>query len=114
MEGLDAESYDRVYDDRRLVGRILGYFRPDVRAMSLVAGMVVLSSLLDAVLPLLVAWGLDRITEHDAGFDRTTWFLIVAVLISGVLSWGFNYIRQSRTARVVGDVVLRLRLDAFS
>lgn len=114
MEGLDAESYDRVYDDRRLVGRILGYFRPELRAMSLVAGMVVLSSLLDAVLPLLVAWGLDRVTEDDAGFDRTTWLLVGGVLVSGAASWGFNYIRQSRSARVVGDVVLRLRLDAFS
>jgi ATP-binding cassette subfamily B protein len=113
MDGLEAESYDRAYDDRRLVGRILGYFRPEVAAMLLSSGMVVLTSLLDAALPLIVAAGLDRLTDNEIAFDGTAWLLVAGVLVAGALSWGFNYVRQSRTARVVGDVVLRLRLDAF-
>ncbi|MEA2529259.1 MAG: hypothetical protein QOG89_903 [Thermomicrobiales bacterium] len=112
MDGLDAESYDRAYDDRHLVGRILSYFRPELPSMLLAAGMVVLTSLLEAVLPILVALGLDRLTD-DRAFDRFAWLLVGGVLVAGALSWGFNYLRQSRTARVVGDVVLRLRLDAF-
>jgi ABC-type multidrug transport system fused ATPase/permease subunit len=113
MDGLEAESYDRAYDDRRLVGRILGYFRPELGPMLLAAAMVVLTSLLDAALPLIVAAGLDRLTSNGKTFDRTTWWLVGGVLVAGAFSWGFNYVRQSRTARVVGDVVLRLRLDAF-
>src|SRR5215216_5259790 len=113
MDGLEAESYDRSYDDRRLVDRILRYFRPEAATMLIVSGMVVLTSLLDAALPLIVARGLDRVTADETAFDGTTWLLVGAVLVAGALSWGFNYLRQSRTARVVGDVVLRLRLDAF-
>jgi ATP-binding cassette subfamily B protein len=113
MDGLDAESYDRAYDDRRLAGRILGYFRPETGTMLLAAAMVVLNSLMDAALPLLVAAGLDRVTGDDTKLDRGAWLLVGGVLVAGVLSWTFNFVRQSRTARVVGDVVLRLRLDAF-
>jgi ABC-type multidrug transport system fused ATPase/permease subunit len=39
--------------------------------------------------------------------------LILAVLITGALSWTFNFIRQHYTARTVGNVVLDLRRDAF-
>ena len=30
MDGLGAEAYDRKYQDRQLLGRILGYFRPQI------------------------------------------------------------------------------------
>ena len=39
--------------------------------------------------------------------------LVAAVLVTGVLSWVFNFIQRWYTARVVGDVVLDLRTDAF-
>ena len=41
------------------------------------------------------------------------WQLTIAVFFFAVFSWIFNFIRQSRTAVVVGDVVLKLREDAF-
>ena len=50
MEGLDAESYDRTYDDRGLIERILKYFKPQRRAMGLIVVMVVLNSAMDALL----------------------------------------------------------------
>jgi ABC-type multidrug transport system fused ATPase/permease subunit len=37
----------------------------------------------------------------------------VAILISGVFSWTFNFIRRYFTARAVGNVVLQIRQDAF-
>jgi ATP-binding cassette, subfamily B, bacterial len=113
MEGLDAESYDRVYSDRGLLKRILSYFRPNASAMALVVAMVVLNSLMDAAFPILISNGINRLEEDGAVFGRSTWLLVGAILISGVLAWTFNYFRQSRSAVVVGDVVLRLRLDAF-
>jgi ABC-type multidrug transport system fused ATPase/permease subunit len=111
MEGLDAEAYDRSYSDRELVGRILGYFQPYWPAMLFVAAMVVLNSTMDALLPILIARGLDSFT---AGLNLTTAALLIGgILLSGVLSWSFNFLRQSYTARIVGDVVLNLREDAF-
>lgn len=114
MEGLDAEAYDRSYSDRELVKRILQYFRPQASLMVLVAGMVVLNSLMDSALPVLVASGLDRLTEDTVELDGDVWLLVFGILLSGGLSWLFNYVRQSRSARVVGDVVLRLRTDAMT
>lgn len=113
MDGLEAESYDRTYDDKGLLKRILGYFRADQSAMLLVVIMVVMNSLLDALLPILLSNGINRIEDEGEAFGKPAWLLVVAFLVAGILAWIFNFIRQSRSARVVGDVVLRLRLDAF-
>ena len=65
MDGLDAESYDRAYDDRALVARIIGYFRPQAGVMLFVAAMILLSSLADTVLPILISRGIDTVrTAH--------------------------------------------------
>lgn len=111
MDGLDAEAYDRSYSDRELLARILGYFKPHWPVMTFVAAMIVLNSLMDAVLPVLIARGLDTLA---AGVNwQTAGWLLGAILLSGVLSWVFNFFRRWYTARAVGDVVLNLRHDAF-
>ena len=112
MEGLDAESYDRTYANRDLIGRMGKYFRPFLPIMGLISGMVLLNALMDAALPVLVAAGVDRLA--DEGGDGTAWLLGAGILIAGVLSWVFNYIRQANTAGLVGDVVLNVRLDAVA
>jgi len=114
MDGLDAEKYDRSYRDSELFRRIVAYFRPQTSIMILVAVMVVLNSLMDAALPVLVANGLDRLTDDRVEIDRNVLVLVIAILLSGAFSWYFNYVRQSRSAHVVGDVVLRLRSDAMT
>jgi ABC-type multidrug transport system fused ATPase/permease subunit len=115
MDGLAAESYDRSYSDGDLVRRILSYFRPQLRVMVLVAAMIFLNSAMDAALPLLIARSIDRLAtaRADADLWRTAAPLIAAILGAGVLSWTFNFFRQWYTARTVGDVVLKLREDAF-
>ena len=115
MEGLAAESYDRSYSDSDLVRRILRYFRPHLRIMVLVAAMIFLNSAMDAALPLLIARSIDRLAaaKADADLWRNAAPLIAAILGAGVLSWTFNFFRQWYTARTVGDVVLKLRQDAF-
>jgi ABC-type multidrug transport system fused ATPase/permease subunit len=116
MDGLDAEAYDREYKDRQLIARISGYFRPHLRTMGLVAGLIVLNSVMDAALPFLIARSLDRL-EGATDLSQTIWqrtaWLIAAIFLSGALSWTFNFFRQKYTARTVGDVVLKLRRDAF-
>ncbi len=116
MDGLDAEAYDREYTDRQLLKRIIGYFRPHFSTMVMVAGLIVLNSIMDAAFPFLISRSLDRL-EATANLKETIWqrtaWLIVAIFLSGVLSWSFNFFRQKFTARTIGDVVLKLRQDAF-
>jgi len=57
MDGLEAEAYDRTYSDRQLIARIIGYFRPKLRMMLLVAVFIILISLFDTVFPVLISYG---------------------------------------------------------
>ena len=114
MDGLGAEAYDRSYSDRQLLGRISRYFRPFAGVMVFVSATIFLTAVMDAALPLLLARGIDRLAGMDASeLWRQTGWLIAAVFASGALSWTFNFFRQTYTARVVGEVVLNLRKDAF-
>ena len=116
MDGLDAEAYDREYKDSQLLARIVGYFKPHLSIMGIIAMMIVLNSVMDAAFPFLIARSLDRL-ESTADLNVTIWqrtaWLITAIFLSGVLSWSFNFFRQKNTARTVGDVVLKLRQDTF-
>src|SRR5678810_590263 len=116
MDGLDAETYDREYKDTQLLARIIGYFKPHLSIMGTIAVMIVMTSVMDAAFPFLIARSLDRL-EGAADLNVTIWqrtaWLIAAIFLSGVLSWSFNFFRQKYTARTVGDVVLKLRQDAF-
>lgn len=121
FDGLNPEDYDRTYGDLTLVRRILGYFRPYARTMTFVVVMVMLYSLAQAVLPIVVAWGIDMLAvmgEGSAGGTaRQGWFavgLAGSVSALGALGWLLNYLHQARAARAVGDVVLKLRQDAFA
>ncbi len=116
LEGLDQEAYDRDYNDRELVRRIGTYFRPHVRTMIIVAVMVVSASLLETGIPILISRGIDAIAPQG-GRSASLSVLMglgIAVLILACLSWVFNYVRRSYSARAVGDVVLKLREDAFN
>ncbi len=111
MDGLDAEQYDRAYTDGELLNRIIDYFRPKVIMMVFVAVMIVLNSLMDIVLPVLLSQGIDTLA---GSFNlQATIGLVMAILLSGGLSWVFNFLRQWYTARAVGYVVLKIREDAF-
>jgi ATP-binding cassette subfamily B protein len=113
MNGLDKESYDRVYDDRALVRRIAGYFRPRARQMALVALMVVLAAVMNAIVPVLVARGLDRLDPDATGVSREVWGIVGIFLVAGALAWAFNFVRQAVGSRVTAETVMRLRADAF-
>ncbi|HEY8790971.1 MAG TPA: ABC transporter ATP-binding protein [Actinopolymorphaceae bacterium] len=112
MNGLDAEDYDRKYADGELLRRVLAYFRPAAGLMSFVALMIVANSVASMLTPVLISWGIDRLLDPDAA--SVVWLLAGLVLAAGVTSWMFNFISQWLTARVVGDVVLTLREDAFA
>ncbi|QBD79712.1 ABC transporter ATP-binding protein [Ktedonosporobacter rubrisoli] len=112
MDGLDAEAYDRTYKDSQLIARIIGYFRPKLLLMLAVTALVVFSSLLDAIYPILISNTIDTLVLSKVW--QTALLLVGFVLIAAVLSWTCNMFRQWFAARAVGDVVLQLRKDAFS
>jgi ATP-binding cassette subfamily B protein len=112
LDGLDAEDYDRDYSDRALVGRILDYFRPQARRMATVASVVVLGALAEASIPIAVSQGIDALAGNPTA--QLLLGLAGMVTVIGSLSWFFNYIRQTLAAQAVGDVVLKLREDAFA
>jgi len=112
MDGLDSDAYDRTYRDRDLVRRILGYFRPEWRPMLVVVLAILLDSGVSAALPVLVARSID-VAVRTPG-QGSVWLLGLAVMALASLSWACNYFRQSRSALAVGNVVLKLREDAFA
>ena len=104
MDGLDAETYDRTYSDRRLVARITGYFRPQLTIMLFVAVLVVLNSLMDTAYPLLIARSLDTLTKlvnriYDVDEGR--------ILIDGidVREWSLDALR-SQVSTIEQDIFL--------
>lgn len=112
MDGLDSEAYDRQYEDRVLVKRIIGYFRPKTRTMGFISGMILLNAVMDTVLPVMLARAVDTLAADFTTTAAVT--LAIVILLAGAFSWGFNYLRQSYTAYAVGDVVLQLQEDVFA
>jgi ABC-type multidrug transport system fused ATPase/permease subunit len=111
FDGLDAEAYDRKYDDRQLVRRIVGYFQPEARRMLLVGFTMLLDTLSRAVVPIVISRGVDEVQLTQDSALIVTYGLLVAAL--GASAWLFNFIRRSLTAEAVGNVVLKMREDAF-
>ena len=110
--GLDTEAYDRQYTDRQLAARMAGYFRPHLRAVVLVVFLLLVIALASAASPLIVSRGVDLL-----GSD-IEWMNIIllcgAILVAGVITWGANWWRRRLTVRMIGDIVLKLRMDAFT
>jgi hypothetical protein len=111
MDGLDAEAFDRKYSDLQLVRRIVGYFRPQFRRMLLVAAAVVLTSLSQTYLPVYISKSLDQLQKNGVATNLTTIALVITLLACA--SWAFNGIRGWQSSKAVGDVVLKIRYDAF-
>lgn len=111
FDGLDAEAYDRKYDDRQLLRRIIGYFQPEAPRMLIVGFTTLLDALARAIVPIVISRGVDDVQRTQDDSLIIAYGVIVAVL--GASAWLFNLIRRSLTAEAVGNVVLRLREDAF-
>ncbi len=111
LDGLDSEDYDRSYNDRELLRRIMGYFRPYRRQIYLTSLLLTLNSAAGTAGPVLISKSLDLVKQNPSFLALL--LLSLGVLLLGVFAWGFNYIRQVFSARVVGNVVLNLREDVF-
>lgn len=113
LDGLETEAYDRAYRDRDLLRRIISYFGPYKWQMALVAIVIALSSAAGTGGPIVISKSIDALmAEGDPTIDAILW-LTGGVLLLGVSAWVFNFIQQWFSARIVGDVVLKLREDVF-
>jgi ATP-binding cassette, subfamily B, bacterial len=111
LDGLDTETYDRNYDDRQLLSRIVDYFRPYRSKMILVGVMITLNSAAGTGGPILISYAIDILIENQS--TAAIFLLTSGILLLGVAAWGFNFIRQWFSAQVIGNVVLTIRQDVF-
>ncbi len=111
FSGLDVEAYDRQYSDKQLLARMGSYFRSYALAMIGIGLLSLLNAISGAAVPLLLSYALDQ-----AGPVITSYQILVVTLVvlaSGVLIWAANWWRRRLTARVIGDVVMKIRMDGF-
>jgi ATP-binding cassette, subfamily B, bacterial len=111
MDGLDGEEYDRTYSDGALVRRIVGYFSGEWRMIGVIALAIVLGSLMNTVLPIVISEAVDQLQLDPT--RRTLLILTAAITVLGVMAWVFGATRQWLSASSIGNIVLRLRADAF-
>jgi ATP-binding cassette subfamily B protein len=111
FHGLDTEAYDREYSDRELLQRIMAYFAPHRGRVLFISLLITLIALVGAAQPYAVSYGLDLLQETRQVW--IVWAIAGAVLVFGILTWAGNWLRRRLTGRVIGDVVLALRRDAF-
>jgi ABC-type multidrug transport system fused ATPase/permease subunit len=111
LDGLETESYDREYRDRDLLRRIVLYFRPHLRKMALVAAVLALNSAAGSGAPIAISRTIDAVGADPS--LRTMLIACVVVLLLGALAWIANFVQQWVSARVIGDVVLKLREDVL-
>ncbi|MBX3010973.1 MAG: ABC transporter ATP-binding protein [Caldilineaceae bacterium] len=110
---LAAEKYDREYNNRELLQRIWGYFRPEWRHLAGVVGMVTLLSLFGAATPVLIARGVTLLEGPPSQHGQLAVGLVGLLLLMGILTWVANWARRLWTAMLLGDVLLAMRNDAF-
>jgi len=112
FSGLDTEAYDREYGDRVLLRRIYQYLNPHKTRLVWISALLILVAISGASLPLIVSNSIDRLTV-DRG-DTVINLLLGLVLLAALINWGGNWIRRRMTVRMVSDVVMTLRTDAFT
>jgi ATP-binding cassette subfamily B protein len=112
FSGLAAEKYDRQYTDKKLLSRMMVYFKTQSRYLVALLILILIRSLIDAYSPVIVARGLDQVT----GQTLTTRFILTltgVILAMGVLSWLANLLARRSSARAISDLTRRLSTDAF-
>ena len=110
-EGLNEEQYDRQYPDRELTHRIVGYFTTRHGWVAIVVILTVLMAFISAAEPVVVSKGLDALKDQPT--LAASLLIGLIVLFIGISNWGLNWIRRRLTVRIVGDVILNLRILSF-
>ncbi|MGD2176571.1 MAG: ABC transporter ATP-binding protein [Anaerolineae bacterium] len=115
FHGLDREAYDRQYSDRELLRRIGSYFAPYTKRVLVITAVIIAIAFVGAEQLFIISRGLDALIQESDSMPLGPMLgLGAAVLATGILNWGGNWLRRRLTARVIGDMVQTLRRDAFN
>ena len=112
FSGLGAEQYDRQYSDKKLLKRIVDYFKTQSQRLVVIFITIIFRATIEAVTPVVVAKGLDQVT----GIDVTTKFILTLsgiVLALGLVSWVCNLLLRRNSARTIAELIRQLSTDAF-
>jgi ATP-binding cassette subfamily B protein len=112
FSSLDQEGYDRQYADRELMRRMADYFWPYRKQLIVVVILLITIAGAGAANPVIVSRGVDLLKASLSALNIG--LLGGAVFAAGVISWGANWARRRLVVRMIGDIVLKLRTDAFS
>ncbi len=111
FSSLEVETYDRQYSDKDLLRRMAKYFGRHRRRLTGIVAFLLLVTLASAAVPLLVSAAMDQVQRSMAA--DLIWLLGGSVVMAGILVWFANWIQRRMMARVIGDVVMDIRSDAF-
>jgi ATP-binding cassette subfamily B protein len=112
--GLTQEAYDREYDNKELLRRIWLYFVPWLGRLIWISIWVTVMSLLGVLLPIVVSKGVETLVSSQSDTTTITTILVAIVLALGVLTWAINWVRRVQTGKLIADVILAMRKDAFT
>jgi ATP-binding cassette subfamily B protein len=111
--GLAAEKYDRQYTDRQLLRRMASYFAPFRKRLVALSSIILAITIAGLISPLLFSRGVGLASQQPPPTIETIFLLSGALLVLAVLNWVFNVVRRRMTARLIADVIGRMRNDAF-
>lgn len=112
FSGLEEDKYDRTYSDRELMRRMASYFRPHLRDVIIATIGLTVTSASMAFVPIVVSEGVDLIAQE---YSHNLMLTLAGVLFAlGTAAWASNWIRRRAIARTAGNVMLKLREDAFN
>lgn len=110
FSGLNAEKYDRTYDDGLLFRRIASYFRPYWKNLAIVTAATLVTSVLSAYATVFIANGVDAVRANDT---NTAYLFAGAVFASLVSFYFLNWIRRQLSSRMISGIMTAMRQDAF-
>ncbi|HZP57508.1 MAG TPA: ABC transporter ATP-binding protein [Dehalococcoidia bacterium] len=106
----DDDVIGKVYD-ARLVGRLMGFMRPYRGRIALAIGLLLLSTGLTLVQPLLVQQAIDRDIAHGQTDDL--WWIATIFIVSLVLMFVFQYAQSLLMVLVSQRVMNAIRMRLF-
>ena len=81
--GLEAEEYDRQYEDSYLFKRIKSYFSPHRRELGIVVLFLILGSLSYALVPVLITLAINNL-ETTRDFSYILLLLVLILILDSV------------------------------
>jgi len=112
FSGLAAEKYDRQYSDQKLFSRILDYFKSQLSNLIIIGFTIVVRSIIEAFSPVIVARGLDMVTQESITLPYISW-LAGIILGIGLLSWFSNVLHRRYSVKTIAELTQQLATDAF-